>query len=457
MEAWLETFAMLALLSGIGSLSAGAEWYTESETDPIDDTRSVVALRLERPGQWTRTGRHRLLFLSCEEPRPNEEPSLQAVIAWNMTAGNLLDPVDVEWQDASPTTTEILTRFGDERAQNWTYDHVGTGNEMFATIPHDVDRFLTKAKRATEVALRVEHDVTGTQTTVFDLTGSARVIEAMENGCKSPGRPPSKRKPRSPRKRKPKPAPDAFDTLLRDLERQRKTAPPKLRREQARPELRPALLSEEGVLASLSADDRAWIEASCPRELGPASWSRCIQREVEAVRRGTPDISNLAAHHQAWIESSCPRHSGPALWSRCVEREVKAVRRGMPDISNLAAHHQTWIESSCPRHSGPALWSRCVEREVEAVRRGIPDISNLAADHQTWIKSSCPRHSGPALWSRCVEREVEAVRRGMPDISNLAAHHQAWIKSSCPRHSGPALWSRCVRREVEAIRTKQHQ
>ena len=30
MEAWLETFGMLALLLGVNSTSAGAEWYTES-------------------------------------------------------------------------------------------------------------------------------------------------------------------------------------------------------------------------------------------------------------------------------------------------------------------------------------------------------------------------------------------------------------------------------------------
>ena len=82
-----------------------------------------------------------------------------------------------------------------------------------------------------------------------------------------------------------------------------------------------------------------------------------------------PDISDLAAHHQAWIRSSCPRDPGPAFWSRCVRREVQAVRRGMPDISDLHADHQAWIRSSCPRDPGPAFWSRCVQREIEAVRR----------------------------------------------------------------------------------------
>ena len=65
METWLETFGMMALLLGI--TSSGHEWYSTSSIDPIDDTRSAVALRLEHPGQWTRAGRHRLLLLFCKE------------------------------------------------------------------------------------------------------------------------------------------------------------------------------------------------------------------------------------------------------------------------------------------------------------------------------------------------------------------------------------------------------
>lgn len=60
---------------------------------------------------------------------------------------------------------------------------------MFITISHDMDRFLKEARRVTEVALRVEHEMTGAETAVFDLTGSPRVIDAMEIGCKSPGNP----------------------------------------------------------------------------------------------------------------------------------------------------------------------------------------------------------------------------------------------------------------------------
>ena len=187
METLLETFAMLALLLGI--TSSGPEWYTTSSIDPIDDTRSAVALRLESPGQWTRAGRHRLLLLFCEEQRPNEKPDIRALVAWNISAEDFSKPVDAIRQDESRTTMGILTRFGDEQAQSWTYERVGKGKELFATIPHDMDHFLKEAKKATEVALRLENEVKDTQTTVFDLTGSARVIEAMESGCRSSDRP----------------------------------------------------------------------------------------------------------------------------------------------------------------------------------------------------------------------------------------------------------------------------
>ena len=185
MEAWMEFFAALLLLAAIGGMGAGGGWYTSSETDPIDDTRSAFALRAESAGPWTRTGRYRLLALSCDEPQAGEEPNLLAIIVWNIRMDDLLN-LDAEPQDAARRTTGILTRFGDEQARRWTYELVETGNEVFVTIPHDMDRFLREAKKATEVALRLEHDVTGTHTTVFDLTGSARVINAMANECETP-------------------------------------------------------------------------------------------------------------------------------------------------------------------------------------------------------------------------------------------------------------------------------
>ena len=309
MESWLETFATLALLLGTQSMSAGAEWYTENETDPIDDTRSAVAVRAERPGPWTRTGRYRLLILFCEEPRLNEKPSLYAAIVWNMAAKDLLN-LDANWQGAS-RTTGMLTRFGDGQARRWTYDRVEKGNELFVTFPHDMDRFLREAKRAAEVALRVEHDVTGTQTTVFDLTGSTRVINAMESGCELASQ------PRTP-----------LNTWWQEdsttLFSPAPLLPPPPSSEQTHKPIPPP---EEAAIVSLPAADQAWIRSSCSRDLGPAIWSRCVRREVDAVRRGMPDISDLAARDQEWIRSSCSRDLGPAIWSRCVRREVDAVRR----------------------------------------------------------------------------------------------------------------------------------
>ena len=185
MEAWMEFFAALLLLAAISGMGAGSEWYTSSETDPIDDTRSALALRAESPGSWTRTGRYRLLGLFCEEPQAGEEPDLGAGIFWNVRMDDLLN-FDAEQQEATRRTTGILTRFGDEQARRWTYERVEMDSGMFVTFPHDMDRFLREAKKAKEVALRLEHDVTGTHTTVFDLTGSARIINAMANECETP-------------------------------------------------------------------------------------------------------------------------------------------------------------------------------------------------------------------------------------------------------------------------------
>ena len=77
----------------------------------------------------------------------------------------------------------MLTRFGDEQARKWWYERVEKGNELFVTIPHDMDRFLRESERARQVALRIEYEAKGTETTVFDLTGSARIINSMEMGC----------------------------------------------------------------------------------------------------------------------------------------------------------------------------------------------------------------------------------------------------------------------------------
>ena len=66
----------------------------------------------------------------------------------------------------------------------WTYRYAGLANKMFATVPEDMESFLREVARAPKIALRFEgEDSTGMQTTVFDLTGSARIIRRMAGGC----------------------------------------------------------------------------------------------------------------------------------------------------------------------------------------------------------------------------------------------------------------------------------
>ena len=336
MEGLVEFFATLGILLSINNMSEGTEWYTDSMIDPIDDTRSAIALRAETRGSWTMTGRTRLLALFCEETQKGARPDLSVAIAWNLRMDDFLAPADAG-QRGESHETEIITRFGDAQAHSWTYERVGHSNGMFATWPYDMDRFLNEALDAPQIALRVENDVTGTHTTVFDLTGLTRVISAMEDGCAEPPDPPQM--PQISQQQERSPTTSTVDTP-----------------------------TEAGIVARAD-DDQAWIEDSCTRNLGPALWSACVQREVDAVNRGMPDLSGLAASDQTWIEDSCPRNLGPALWSACVQREVDAVNRGMPDLSGLAASDQAWIEDSCPRNLGPALWSACLHREVEAIRR----------------------------------------------------------------------------------------
>ena len=251
MEGLVEFFATLGILLSINNMSEGAEWYTDSMIDPINDTRSALALRTETRGSWTMTGRTRLLALFCEETQKGARPDLSVAIVWNLRIDDVLAPVDAD-QSGESQETEIITRFGEAQAHSWTYERVGHGNGMFATWPYDVDRFLNEARGAPQIALHVESDATGTHTTVFDLTRLTRVMSAMEGGCAEPPDPPqmpqiSKQQERSP------------TTSTLDI-------------------------PTEARIATRPADEQAWVDDSCPRILGPASWSRCVGREVEAIR-----------------------------------------------------------------------------------------------------------------------------------------------------------------------------
>ena len=238
------------------------------------------------------------------------------------------------------------------------------------------------------------------------LTGSRAAIERAERECNAQQRA-AKAREQQQRQEDAKTA-AGTPTAKPEQREQTGTVEPMPVVESRTPQ--PARNTAETAIAVLPDDDQAWIRSSCPRHIGPASWTRCVRREVRAIRAGMPDISTLDGEDQAWIHSSCPRHIGPASWARCVQREVQAIRAGMPDTSTLDTDEQTWVHSSCPRHIGPASWARCVEREVQAIQAGMPDISALDADDQAWIRSSCPRHIGPASWARCVEREAQTLR-----------------------------------------------
>ena len=181
MEDWLEMFAALMMLAAIDGTRADDEWHTSTKIDPIDDTWSASALRAESFGPWQEAGRYRLLNLRCEETESGQAPDVYALILWNMTAEDVSNPrsSDEPWR-----SVEILTRFGDEAPRKWTYRYAGLTDEMFATVPEDMESFLREAARAPKMALRFEgEERTGMQTTVFDLTGSARIIRRMAGGC----------------------------------------------------------------------------------------------------------------------------------------------------------------------------------------------------------------------------------------------------------------------------------
>ncbi len=132
------------------------------------------------------------------------------------------------------------------------------------------------------------------------------------------------------------------------------------------------------MLSDLSSDSRSWVEQSCPKLLGPSSWSRCVNNEISALNSGIPDISKLTNEEQDWVKSSCPKLLGPSSWSRCVNNEISALNSGIPDISKLTNEEQDWVKSSCPKLLGPSSWSRCVNKEISALKGSVGLISKSA-------------------------------------------------------------------------------
>lgn len=137
--------------------------------------------------------------------------------------------------------------------------------------------------------------------------------------------------------------------------------------------------SPEAALSSLPQEQQAWVSRSCPRSLGPSLWSSCVQREVNALKRGIPDLSALEETDRAWLMRSCPSSLGPSLSISCLSRELAALRAGMPKLESLTPEKRNWVLQSCPQSLGPSLFRSCVERESHSLAAGSPRAAPRAA------------------------------------------------------------------------------
>ena len=156
----------------------------------------------------------------------------------------------------------------------------------------------------------------------YSLTGSRAAIERAERECKAQQTAAQAQEQQQWHEAAQTAAPTT--TAKPEQREQTHTAEREPMEERRTPQ--PANNAAEAAIAALPAADQAWIRSSCTRELGPAIWTSCVQREVRAIRAGMPDISELPAADQAWIRSSCTRELGPAIWASCVQREAQTFR-----------------------------------------------------------------------------------------------------------------------------------
>lgn len=183
--------------------------------------------------------------------------------------------------------------------------------------------------------------------------------------------------------------------------------------------------SDEELLSGLTAQERSWIEESCPRSLGPSVFLSCVQREASAIRSGVPDISGFPDDQQAWIRESCPSSLGPSVYASCVKRETSALRGGVLDLDSLDPDTRQWIEESCPRSLGPSVYTSCVKRETSALSGGTVDLDSLDPDTRQWVEESCPHSLGPSVYSSCIRRELAALDKQSSKGSAPAKEHQS--------------------------------
>jgi hypothetical protein len=135
--------------------------------------------------------------------------------------------------------------------------------------------------------------------------------------------------------------------------------------------------SPEVALSELSEKNRAWVNQSCPKSLGPSLWTDCVLREANAAKIGKPDLSGLKGEIQEWLNKSCPDSLGPSLTIRCLNRELAALGQNIPDLSALTDEQKDWLLNTCPISLGPSLWISCVKREFAALSgtKSVPQNS----------------------------------------------------------------------------------
>ena len=188
-----------------------------------------------------------------------------------------------------------------------------------------------------------------------------------------------------------------------------------------------------------TADQRAWIENACPREImGPAAWKRCAERNLLAVQAGLPNLTALAGDDRAWIENACPREvMGPASWKRCAERNLLAVQAGLPDLTALAGDDRAWIENACPREvMGPASWKRCAERNLLAVQEELPELDASGASRDSASAGRVDHNDGrtPTVATRAERQRIVEEITG----PELTGHITADTPPASSRLAAPA-------------------
>jgi hypothetical protein len=186
------------------------------------------------------------------------------------------------------------------------------------------------------------------------------------------------------------------------------------------------------LFSGLSAQERSWVEESCPRSLGPSIYLSCVQREVSSLRSGIPDITSLSHGQQDWIRQSCPPSLGPSVYASCVEREMSALRGGEISLDSLDPDTRRWVEESCPRSLGPSVYTSCVQRELGALGMKAAENSTQVTKHAEQPKAS--QHAEPVAKSDLpVRRHSKSPTRPNPpqSVDTVATSgHALWQEAT---------------------------